>query len=725
MRITATELKLNNIPSGAKISEWRKLIQACETEKDIASKAAEAWKRQKEKQEIEKKLGDITQNWIHTCSGVPLRETWIKGQGLDFHDSVKRLQTNITIQNVIDLRTNLYSGGLGELINVWQKLIQEEESITNLKSEFDLIPSEEDRLSEWWHEKPEDALFIQTKPSNWPGLDSDRTYKQRIKKWINEANNFFDSEKPDAETKSNEELNWAISKLKQSVKVLPEGVSKKRVEAIQKLITDKSDEDWPIDEINEAFSDFSPEKIQNLIEQINVELEKISFEDAKASWVKRLKDDHEAIRSVDLLEKKLRQNKGAIPETMHQNFRDALRLVPIWITTAQAPQAIPLEPELFDLVVIDEASQCTLTNLLPLVFRGKRLAVIGDDNQLPAIPTIQENEQNALAKKFEVEEHLSLIGHASNDVYKTACETLPRRRADVLMLIEHFRSNPQIIGFSNRHIYLQRLELKKDPALTEKLPIASGVTMIEVTGQVYRGPRGRSWINRNEANRVLELIKQLRKDARNLSLGVVTPFAAQKDFLRDELNTLRLSSEVLVDTAYGFQGDERDVIIFSPVVGKGISSSASRWVENPPNLINVALTRAREALYVVADFEYCLQSQGILRKLALYCKDIQLLRDTSPAELELFSWMMLKGWDAKVHQRIGDLEVDFVLSSKTGERIVIEVDGAEFHKERTESDKARDAYLQGQGYKVQRFAAREVFETPFEVVHQIDQLIAA
>ena len=55
MRITANELKLNNIPSGAKISEWRKLVEACETEIDIATKAAETWKRQKEKQEIEKK----------------------------------------------------------------------------------------------------------------------------------------------------------------------------------------------------------------------------------------------------------------------------------------------------------------------------------------------------------------------------------------------------------------------------------------------------------------------------------------------------------------------------------------------------------------------------------------------------------------------------------------------------------------------------------------------
>ena len=56
------------------------------------------------------------------------------------------------------------------------------------------------------------------------------------------------------------------------------------------------------------------------------------------------------------------------------------------------------------IVVIDEASQCTLTNLLPLMFRGKTLAVIGDDNQLPAIPTIQESEELALARKFEIEE---------------------------------------------------------------------------------------------------------------------------------------------------------------------------------------------------------------------------------------------------------------------------------------------------------------------------------
>jgi superfamily I DNA and/or RNA helicase len=355
------------------------------------------------------------------------------------------------------------------------------------------------------------------------------------------------------------------------------------------------------------------------------------------------------------------------------------------------------------------------------MYRGRTLTVIGDDNQLPAIPTVQESEELALARKYDIEEYLPLVGHATNDVYKTATESLPRRRADVLMLDEHFRSNPQIIGFSNRHIYLQRLELKKDPSWGAKLPVGSGVHMIPVAGTTNRGSNGRSWVNGPEAERVLELVQQLKQgDSRTLSLGVVTPFAAQKELLRERLDELRLASEVLVDTAYGFQGDERDVMVFSPVVAKGITGSASRWVESPPNLINVAITRAREALFVVGDIDYCLQQEGILRKLALYCRDIQLLRDTSEAELELFSWMVVKAWEPKVHPRVGDIEVDFILESESGDRLVIEVDGRQ-HEKTTEQDKARDAYLQGQGYEVLRIPAREVLETPYEVIHRIGQ----
>jgi len=93
------------------------------------------------------------------------------------------------------------------------------------------------------------------------------------------------------------------------------------------------------------------------------------------------------MKALGKLEKSIRRNKKVIDED-YNLFQDVLRAVPVWITTAQAAQAIPLLPELFDIVIIDEASQCTLTNLLPLIYRGKTLAVIGDEQQLPAIPTI-------------------------------------------------------------------------------------------------------------------------------------------------------------------------------------------------------------------------------------------------------------------------------------------------------------------------------------------------
>jgi hypothetical protein len=202
----------------------------------------------------------------------------------------------------------------------------------------------------------------------------------------------------------------------------------------------------------------------------------------------------------------------------------------------------------------------------------------------------------------------------------------------------------------------------------------------------------------------------------------VTPFSAQKRYLREELGRLGLATEVLVDTAHGFQGDERDVIIFSPVVAQGMAAGSCRWVESPHNLINVAITRAREALFVVADFDICLQQEGILRKLALYCKDIELLRSTSAAELELFTWMVMRGWDPEVHRRVGDIEVDFLLKGVHGSRIVVEVDGDQ-HLSTPEQDRARDAYLQAHGYTVLRVRAREVMETPHDVIHRIEEAI--
>ena len=74
-------------------------------------------------------------------------------------------------------------------------------------------------------------------------------------------------------------------------------------------------------------------------------------------------------------------------------------------------------PELFDIVIMDEASQCTMTHAIPLIYRGKSFAAIGDPNQLPAIPSIKREEENAIASSLEYDNYPDHLRHYDNNVY--------------------------------------------------------------------------------------------------------------------------------------------------------------------------------------------------------------------------------------------------------------------------------------------------------------------
>ena len=143
-------------------------------------------------------------------------------------------------------------------------------------------------------------------------------------------------------------------------------------------------------------------------------------------------------------------------------------------------------------------------------------------------------------------------------------------------------------------------------------------------------------------------------------------------------------------------------------------------MEEPPNLVNVAVTRAREALFVVGDLDFCRNQKGIIGQLIKYCDGIQKIRDaeyTSNEEMELYEWMVLDNIQPKVHQIIGDLEVDFLLEN-AGIKLVVEVDGGQ-HDDQKAEDAARDAFLQARGYDVLRVPTREIQETPAIVMEKI------
>jgi very-short-patch-repair endonuclease len=294
---------------------------------------------------------------------------------------------------------------------------------------------------------------------------------------------------------------------------------------------------------------------------------------------------------------------------------------------------------------------------------------------------------------------------------------MPKRNSDIITLDEHYRSHPLIIGFANEHIYKKRLRLNKDSGQGA----GSGLFCRNVVGSCERV--NQSWHNQEEAKAVVETVQQLRVESQHahFTLGVVTPFKEQVKLISKQLDGEGLSNNVLVGTAHSFQGDERDIIIFSPVVSRGITEAAASWVEKPPNLINVAVTRAREALFLVGDLSVCRQQPGILGKLAAYAERVELLRKTSREELELFSWMVIQGWTPEVHPVIGDIEVDFTLRHE-GRRLAIEVDGPPHNLHRVE-DSARDAFLMSKGYMVIRIPTRAVRETPAVCIEKIEAVL--
>lgn len=108
------------------------------------------------------------------------------------------------------------------------------------------------------------------------------------------------------------------------------------------------------------------------------------------------------------------------------------------------------------------------------------------------------------------------------------------------------------------------------------------------------------------------------------TLGIVTPFRAQENRISDWLDrTYGTTERITSGTAHQFQGDECDVIIFSPVLSSGISKGTLNWLETTYNLLNVAITRARVNLIILGDFDYCdqeLKSQSVYSHLAKYVK---------------------------------------------------------------------------------------------------------
>jgi very-short-patch-repair endonuclease len=432
--------------------------------------------------------------------------------------------------------------------------------------------------------------------------------------------------------------------------------------------------------------------------------------------------------------------------------RKTTKALPCWaVTSLSARGRVPFTAGEFDLVVIDEASQCDIASALPLLFRAKRAVVIGDPQQLRHITRLPEQRDQALMVKHGILEKPGPVwGYRANGLYDLA--TAKASQKSVVVLRDHHRSHADIIGFSNECFYGSRLRVATNYR-NLKRPEGPALRWVNVTGQVMRPFEGGA-INRVEAEAVVSELHRIAVTQRfSGEIGAVTPFRAQANLIEelisrdDALSTVLVSRNFMCKTAHNFQGDERDVILFSPVVSRGMPAGATGFLQSQGNIFNVGITRARGALVVVGDAGACGSCD------VKYLKDFsqyvaRLSRGSPGAGADLSSAWTGADYPPVAHpERVSDWEkvfytalvnaslrplpqfdvdqyaLDLALIRPNGRRLDIEIDGESYHRdwdgELARRDQLRNLRLIEMGWDVVRFWVYELRDSLPECVARV------
>ena len=330
------------------------------------------------------------------------------------------------------------------------------------------------------------------------------------------------------------------------------------------------------------------------------------------------------VEEADRRRQPLRDELSRISEELDSIREAVLRDARIVGATITRTYLRPTEFAAFDAVIIDEASMI----LLPMVFYAaglatERVIITGDFRQLPPI---LQTEQREIDRRLG----RNIFEHAKIDKSVERGALPPT----LVMLSEQYRMHEAFGKIVSSVFYARKLVAsKQNPALrSEQLPalpppLAQRITLIDTSRAwpfTTRDPRN-SRFNLLHALAIRNLVLHL-KDTGHLktgALGVCTPYSAQAKLIKAILDTHGMKDEVRTSTAHGFQGAEREIMVWDLVdsVGErnaGIFQQAESIDDTGAKLQNVALSRAKDAVIVLANLTYLearLPGHAVLRTL--------------------------------------------------------------------------------------------------------------
>ena len=408
------------------------------------------------------------------------------------------------------------------------------------------------------------------------------------------------------------------------------------------------------------------------------------------------------------------------------------KVVPAWIMPLNKvfDTLNPVENK-FDIVIIDEASQSDISSLI-LLYMAKKVIIVGDDKQVsPSDVGVNIDKINMFRRKY-------IKGKVANDdLYgiRASLYSIVSTTFQPISLREHFRSVPEIIGYSNKTSYDNQILPLRDSN--------SSILKPAIIEHKVAGKRDeKSKINRVEAETIVSLIEAClaMKEYKNSTFGVISLLGDEQAELIQNLIVQRIPAteienhKILCGNSASFQGDERDVIFISLVdsseenkslrlVGEGVEGATRKRY-------NVAISRAKDQLWIVHSIDKNALKEGDLRKELFEYID-SLKENTfeksaienstaSDFENEVARHLLEKNYTIKQKWRVGSYDIDMV-AIYDDKKIAIECDGKTLNhtEEEVIANLEEQEILERCGWEFIRVRASEYFRNPEKAIKDL------
>jgi superfamily I DNA and/or RNA helicase/very-short-patch-repair endonuclease len=434
------------------------------------------------------------------------------------------------------------------------------------------------------------------------------------------------------------------------------------------------------------------------------------------------------IHSKSLIErKKSLQNRLLEAE----DFKPLLEAFPCWcVTTYAVSGSLPMKPGLFDVAIIDEASQCDIASCFPILYRAKKAVIVGDDKQLPHLSFLETAKEQSFMSKYEVADRYQLMWRfRTNSMFDIANYYSMRP----VLLDEHFRSLPPIINFSNKEFYGNRIRVMKQDNPNEKVLEIVHVPDGKVDFDATR--------NLPEVEAVIKRVHEIivdneRENPDNpITIGIISPFRAQVEQIKTSIGKvisdyMMEKHQIDIGTAHTFQGDERDVILMSWAFANNSFPQSLTFLQKP-NLFNVAITRAKKQMINFVSKDYTDLPEGLFRSYLSYIKEYEEKHEKivnkeldentykNSFEREVAQALREVGYDVQAGVEIGGINADLVVNNK----FVIECDGVKDNVKTNIKNMRKQAVIERCGFKVCRFSYREWLKSSEACINRISNYL--